>query len=127
VDHSEEGIPFFPNHFLKEVIAALIIIGSLIALATFFPAPIEHKADPFTTPEHIKPEWYFLAMYQFLKIIPHEKLSIIIQGLIVFLLFLIPFLDRNPERKLSKRRWALHILITCVLVFIGLTIWGKFS
>jgi ubiquinol-cytochrome c reductase cytochrome b subunit len=124
---NKEGIPFFPNHLLKEIIAALVIIGVLIALATFFPAPIEPKADPFTTPSHIKPEWYFLAMYQILKIVPNEKLSIIMQGVLIFLLILVPFLDRNQERKLSKRPWALRILITCVLVFLGLTIWGKIS
>ena len=63
----EEGIPFFPNHLLKEVIVAFMLIALLLTLATYYPAPMEPPADPFTTPEHIKPEWYFLAAYQGLK------------------------------------------------------------
>jgi len=97
---------------------------------------MEPKADPFTTPEHIKPEWYFLAAYQFLKIA--EKLSflgnwapklvgVLGQGLGILLLFSIPFIDRNPERNPLKRKLAISAGICGTILFIVFTIWGKYS
>ena len=132
----EEGIPFFPNHLLKEVIVAFLIIAVLLTLATFYPAPMEPPADPFTTPEHIKPEWYFLAAYQGLKAAEllgflgqwaPKVLGVFAQGLIIALLVLFPFLDKNPERNPKKRLFAIFLGIIGVVGFIFLTIWGRVS
>jgi quinol-cytochrome oxidoreductase complex cytochrome b subunit len=62
---------FFPNFFLRELIGWYIALGFLIALAAFFPWELGTKADPFSpAPPGIKPEWYFLAQFQTLKLIP---------------------------------------------------------
>ena len=127
MEAEKEGIPFFPNHLLKEVIAAFLLVALLISLAVFFPAPLELKADPFDTPDHIKPEWYFMGMYQMLKVIPNELLGIFSNSLFVGLLFLIPFLDRNPERKLAKRRFSLAVFFSLIFLLIIFTFWGKYS
>lgn len=130
------GHPFFPHHMVVQLIQFLCVFALLIVLSTLIPAPMEPKADPFTTPEHIKPEWYFLAAYQFLKIA--EKLSflgkwapklvgVLGQGLGILLLFSIPFIDRNPERHPAKRKLAILAGICGVLLFIVFTIWGKYS
>ena len=130
------AIPFFPNHILKEGIVACLLIALLVILTTFSPAPMEPPADPTVTPTHIKPEWYFLAAYQTLKIA--EKLSfmgqwapkvlgITMQGLIVLILFLLPFIDRNPERSPGKRPIAIILGILGTLGFLALTIWGYLS
>ena len=132
----EEGIPFFPNHLLKEVIVAFLIIAVLLTLATFYPAPMEPPADPFTTPEHIKPEWYFLAAYQGLKAAEFlgflgqwapKVLGVFAQGLVIAVLVLFPFLDKNPERNPKKRLFAIFLGIIGVVGFIFLTIWGRVS
>lgn len=130
------GHPFFPHHMVVQLIQILLVFLLLIVLSTLLPAPMEPKADPFTTPEHIKPEWYFLAAYQFLKIA--EKLSflgkwapklvgVLGQGLAVLLLLSIPFIDRNPERRPSKRKLAIFLGISGTILFILFTIWGKYS
>ncbi len=64
----EDTIPFFPNYIILEVIVAFIVLAGLIVLTSFLPAGLEEKADPFSTPAHIKPEWYFLWIYQFIKL-----------------------------------------------------------
>ena len=46
------------------------MLAILVVLASVFPAGLEDKADPLTTPAHIKPEWYFLSVYQLLKLVP---------------------------------------------------------
>jgi cytochrome b6 len=62
---------FFPNFFLRE---AMVWYGSLAilgALAAIFPWELGEKADPFASaPAGIRPEWYFLAQFYTLKLIP---------------------------------------------------------
>ena len=62
--------PFWPHHVIEQAIQAVLIIAVILTMALLLPTGIEEKADPVTTPEHVKPEWYFLAMYQSLKLIP---------------------------------------------------------
>lgn len=130
------AIPFWPNHLLKEVVAALLTIAFMVALAIMSPAPMLNQADPFTTPAHIKPEWYFLAAYQFLIFSQvfaplgewaPKVLGVGILGLVVALLVFFPFLDRNPERAPSRRPFAILVGIVCTLAFVGFTLWGHLS
>jgi len=108
----EEGKPFYPNHFLTEVIVAFLLFGVLLTLAVLFSFGLEEKANPFQTPEGIKPEWYFLAGYQLLKYVP-KILGILGIGVALLILLLIPFIDRSPERQPSKRRlaWSVGIIV----------------
>jgi len=132
----EEGEPFFPHHVLSNLMVIFLTLGLLITLTTFFPAPMVEKADPFVTPEHIKPEWYFLFAYQMLKLA--EKLSFLGQwapkllgllgpGVIVLVLILLPFLDKSKERHPRKRPLATILGILGIILFIGLTLWGHYS
>ena len=55
-------LPFWPHYALSEFIAWYIMLGVLVTLAALFPAGLEDKANPLLTPEHVKPEWYFLSV-----------------------------------------------------------------
>jgi ubiquinol-cytochrome c reductase cytochrome b subunit len=122
----EEGIPFFPNHFLKEVIVMALILAVLSVLTTFSPAPMEEKADPFITPPHIKPEWYFLANYKFLQLAEYfsflgawapKVLGILTQMFVALLLIVFPFLDKNPHRHPRRRPIMVTIGILGIIVY----------
>jgi len=70
-------MPFVPNFFLRELMGWYIALGCLVALSVFFPWELGNKADPFSSaPPGIKPEWYFLAQFQTLKLIPSRILFI---------------------------------------------------
>jgi quinol-cytochrome oxidoreductase complex cytochrome b subunit len=45
---SEEGLPFFPYHMLRQLVVALLLVGVLVTLAAFWPRPFADPADPFT-------------------------------------------------------------------------------
>jgi quinol-cytochrome oxidoreductase complex cytochrome b subunit len=128
-------IPFFPNHFISEVIVMYIILAVLVALAALFPAGLEEAANPFETPEHIKPEWYFLWVYQFLKVPPMigikgavaELIGIFVPAIGVLLLVMIPFLDTKPERHPRRRLVAMAVTVLILLVIVVLSIWGMYS
>ena len=130
------SIPFWPNHLLKEVVAALLTIALLVGLVVISPAPMLDQADPFSTPAHIKPEWYFLAAYQFLKFAELFRplgewapkiLGVVMMGVVVVFQVFLPFIDRNPERHPRKRPFAMMFGILATLSFIGFTIWGHIS
>ena len=67
-------------------------------LATIFPATMGPKADPLTTPEVIKPEWFFYVAFRWLKLFP-GTFAILSTGFIVFVMFVWPFIDRWLREK----------------------------
>ncbi|MBI2520832.1 MAG: cytochrome bc complex cytochrome b subunit [Bdellovibrio sp.] len=112
-----EGTPFFPHHILKEGIVFYLLIGILITLSILMPFELGEKADPLQTPHAIKPEWYFLPMYQVLKYLP-KLLGILILGIAPLLLIVWPFLDKTKARHPGKRPVSVGIGITMVILII---------
>lgn len=131
----EDTIPFFPNYVILEVIVSFILLAGLIVLVSLLPAGLEEKADPFNTPQHIKPEWYFLWIYQFIKLpslvlgpgVAAGLAGILIPAVGIVLLILLPFLDRKPERRPRKRKVAMVITALILAIFVALSIWGWVS
>jgi quinol-cytochrome oxidoreductase complex cytochrome b subunit len=117
---------FYPTFVFKEALVALVVFIVVIALAWYMPAEMGDPADPSDSAYVPKPEWYFLSMYQFLKLFPGklEFLGLLLQPLAVILLFILPFLDRSPERRPSKRKFAMGVLIVVVIANIILGVVG---
>ncbi len=119
--------PFFAEFALIDAGVWLLLFGTLVTLAVFLPAEIGAKADLLkSTPKGIKPEWYFLFMFQTLKILPAflfgiagELVGVAFFGLVGLLLLVLPWLDRNAtrERKSPLFTAAFLILLAYVLVF----------
>ncbi len=128
---------FFPHHMVEQIIICMAIVIGLIVISTIFPAHLGPKADPFDTPDHIKPEWYFLAAYHSLKLAEYFEflgawapkiLGIMAQGMAVALLLLVPFLDfGGKERRPSKRPIAMAIGAATAIVMLTLTYLGHYS
>ncbi|BCS55230.1 cytochrome bc complex cytochrome b subunit [Geobacter sp. SVR] len=126
------GIPFYPNYVVQDMSSicfylALFLLVVFFDPYIFFPKDAFIPANPFQTPAHIKPEWYFLPNYQTLKIFPSEFMGLMAQGLAMTFLALLPFVDRNPERHPLKRPLFLACAIGGILLWIGLMIWGHYS
>jgi quinol-cytochrome oxidoreductase complex cytochrome b subunit len=122
---------FFPNFFLRDLIGWILVVGVLAALAAIFPWELGTKADPFApAPAGIKPEWYFLFMFQTLKYLPPkilfidgEVVGILAFGLGALFLFLVPFLNKSPGN--HRRKLIFNILGVLVLAFmVVMTILG---
>jgi len=124
-------MPFFPDFLLRDMLLWLVVFYVVIALSIFMPSELGSKADLFApAPAGIKPEWYFLAMFQILKFfpaqifnLPGDMLAVIGFGVAGLLIFLLPLLDRKlPRYERSKVVDVLGIL--GLAYFIGLTIVG---
>ena len=124
---------FFPNFVLRELMAWYVALAVLGALAALFPWNLGEKADPFASaPAGIKPEWYFLFMFQSLKLIPSrilgldgELLGILAFGALASAGILLPFLDR--ERPINTRRWITSLGVLALSFMVALTIYGHFA
>jgi len=123
-----ETIPFYPDHLRTEIRAVWILVGLAVLvgiIALFSPVGLEEPADPMVTPDHVKPEWYFLGLYQLLKYIPKTVgVMLPIIGIIVILIW--PFLDKKTD---TKRQMRIRLIGSAVFMVIlsALTVWGWFS
>jgi cytochrome b6 len=127
-------MPFFPNYILRDVLAWYVVIAVLAALAAFYPWELGTKADPFAVvPPGIRPEWYFLAMFHTLKLVPShvlgiegEHLGVVVFGIAALFLVLVPFLDRRASRGESSRLFT--VLAAGGLIYlVTFTIIGHYA
>jgi quinol-cytochrome oxidoreductase complex cytochrome b subunit len=127
-------MPFFPNFLYRDLLLWLIVLNLLAILAVFFPWELGKKADAFASaPAGIKPEWYFMFMFQTLKFLPAkilfidgELLGIMAFGLAGLLWMLVPFWDRSSARG-EKNRKVTYAGIFAVMFIIIMTIVGWLS
>jgi len=114
-------IPFFPDFILRDTLLWLIILNVLLYLAVFWPVEVGLKADPFTpAPAGIRPEWYFMFMFQTLKYIPGniwfmegEVVGVISFGLLALAWLLVPFWELKAR---PNWRWRPMNVIGVVVV-----------
>ena len=124
-------IPFFPNFLLKDLLIWLIVINVLSILAVFFPWELGNKADAFASaPKGIKPEWYFLFMFQVFKFLPAhilflegELVGIIVFTIAALLWFLVPLWDAKKKGGMNARLYN-YIGIFVIVFIIIFTILG---
>jgi cytochrome b6 len=120
-------MPFFPNFLLRDLLLWLIVLNLLAILAVFFPWELGRKADAFApAPAGIRPEWYFLYMFQTLKFFPAqiwvidgEVLGVLLFGVAGLLWTLVPFWDRRSARGQRNRLITVvgFVVILYILVF----------
>jgi quinol-cytochrome oxidoreductase complex cytochrome b subunit len=118
----EDHFNFFPDHVLTELAMGLMLMILLSALATILPATMGPKADPTTTPEVIKPEWFFYVAFRWLKIFP-GTFAVLSTGFILFTMYAWPFIDRWFRRKTRFTEASVWIGIGAVLLILALTVW----
>jgi len=130
-ESEKRTMPFFPNFAYRDLILWLIVLNVLAVLAVFFPWEIGKKADPFApAPAGIRPEWYFMFMFQTLKFIPSkvllidgELLGILLFGIGGALWFFVPAWDAKTAKG-ERARLLSYLGIGVVAYIIVLTILG---
>lgn len=113
---------FFPDHMMTELILGLVLMILLSALATLLPADMGPRADPLTTPEVIKPEWYFYVAFRWLKLFSGTA-AVLSMGFVVFLMISWPFIDAFVRRFRPNSEFSVWVGILGVAAITGLTLW----
>jgi len=113
---------FFPEHVCTELIIGMLLMVVLSALATVQPAGLGDPADPLTTPEVIKPEWFFYATFRWLKLFS-ATFAVLSMGLVVGAMFLWPWIDAAIRRRTRWRDAGTWVGVAMVLALIAMTVW----
>jgi len=126
-----QGKPFFPYAVFKDSVMACITLLVIIVMAIVLGAELGPKADPTSTTYVPRPEWYFFFLFELLRIIKPPELVFIatvgIPTICMVLLFLLPFIDRNPERHPLRRPVAMVAGVTTIAAMAYLTILGALA
>ena len=107
------GVRFYPDIIGKDVIASTLVVVVIVLLAKTFGAPLELPADPTDMAYQPTPEWYFLPLFQLLKLVPGSMESLVAFGVptaLLLAIFALPFYDRSSSRTLVRRPYALASL-----------------
>jgi menaquinol-cytochrome c reductase cytochrome b/c subunit len=127
----KQGKPFFPYAVMKDSTMALIVVLVIVLLSIVLGAEQGPKADPTTTTYTPRPEWYFFFLFELLRVIkPVWAVPIATVGiptLCMVLLLLLPFYDRNPERRPERRPIATTAGIFVVIAMAYLTYLGAIA
>src|SRR5437879_4152060 len=124
-----EGKPFFPYAVAKDGTMAAIVLVVIIFLALMFGAEVGPKVDPTTTTYVPRPDWYFYFLFEVLRVMKNvpdftPMATIGVPTICMILLFLLPFYDRSPERRIERRPIALAAGIATIAAMAYLTYTG---
>ncbi|MEK7264427.1 MAG: cytochrome bc complex cytochrome b subunit [Bacteroidota bacterium] len=123
-----EGTPFYPNYIMRDMLAWTIGLILLLSLAIIFPLALGEKADPLSsTPQGIKPEWFFLPLYQTLRFFPSEIAGIngellvnIFVAVFASLWLIVPFIDFPSQRE--EKGMLFKVIGYILIIYIAVTI-----
>jgi ubiquinol-cytochrome c reductase cytochrome b subunit len=139
VDHDLKKLPqgrFWPNQMFMDAAASFVVFLLIVGLSIWAPPTLDVKADP--TQKFIAyPAWYFLALYGLLRVagqfppaiqpITNLLATVVIPGGLVTFLILLPFLDRNPSRQISRRPWVLGITALSLVIAVALSLYSQLA
>ncbi|NOT18132.1 MAG: cytochrome bc complex cytochrome b subunit [Sulfuriferula sp.] len=124
-----DGIPFHPYYSVKDIVGVVVFLMVFSAIVFFAPEfggwflePDNFiPANPFKTPEHIVPLWYFTPFYAILRAVPDKFLGVVGMGAGVVIMFFLPWLDRSKVKSIRYRGTLYKSILTLFIIsFIGL-------
>jgi menaquinol-cytochrome c reductase cytochrome b/c subunit len=123
-----QGKPFFPYAVAKDAGMAVLVMAVIITMSIVLGAELGPRVDPTTTTYTPRPEWYFFFLFELLRVIKPPALvpfaTIGVPTIAMILLFLLPFYDRNPERRPERRPLATTAGILTIIAMGYLTYLG---
>jgi len=124
-----QGKPFFPYIVAKDALMAVIVMAVIIFLSLMFGAELGPKVDPTTTTYVPRPDWYFYFLFEVLRVMKNvpkftDMATIGVPTICMILLFLLPFYDRSPERRIERRPVALTAGVLTIAIMAYLTYTG---
>ncbi|MCG6896519.1 MAG: cytochrome b N-terminal domain-containing protein [Thiocapsa sp.] len=133
-----DGIPFHPYYTVKDTVGVVVFLALLSAVIFFAPtfgglfleAPNFQPANPFQTPEHIAPVWYFTPYYAMLRAVPpmygSQFPGVVVMFGAILILFALPWLDRSKVKSMrykgpiSKTMTGLFAVSFVILAWLGM-------
>jgi ubiquinol-cytochrome c reductase cytochrome b subunit len=120
-----DGIPFHPYYTIKDIVGVTVFAAVFAGIVFFAPGlhgmflePANFEpANALKTPDDIHPLWYFGPFYAILRSIPDKLTGVVTMGAAIVMLFLLPWIDKNPIKSLRYR----GILYRRLVIVFGIT------
>jgi quinol---cytochrome c reductase cytochrome c subunit, bacillus type len=120
----QDKVHTWPHLLVVEFGAALFCTAFLLFFSIFVNAPFLGLANPNQTPNPSKAPWYFLGLQELLTMFHPMVAGVLLPGMVIMLLILAPYVDKNPSNKPEDRKFAIslmtiHLMMWGTLVMIG--------
>ncbi|HEY3248055.1 MAG TPA: cytochrome b N-terminal domain-containing protein [bacterium] len=99
---------------------AVLFMAMLVFISIILPAESGRRADPTRTPLPILSDWYFLALYQYVKYTPPLWAGLG-PGLLIGFGMLVPFLDRSKGRRPLERPFFFVVGVVAIIYYLVFT------
>nr|AAU87491.1 cytochrome b [Boaedon capensis] len=121
-----DKIPFHPYHSYKDMLMFSTMIVTLFMVMSFVPDLFNDpenfsKANPMVTPQHIKPEWYFLFAYGILRSIPNKLGGTLALVMSIAILITMPLTHTSHTRPMTFRPMTQLAFWTLITTFTTIT------
>jgi quinol-cytochrome oxidoreductase complex cytochrome b subunit len=110
----------WPYLTIRHAVAALAVLLLVLVLALIFNAPLKEIANPAVTPNPEKAPWYFIGLQELLSLLHPMIAGVLLPTLLVGGLMVLPYVDRNPCRKLRFRKvavWTFSLFLGAWVIF----------
>ena len=123
-------IPIFPDVSFYLLELAALFGAAMLLISVLFPLNLQTAYSPAAAAQSVpQPDWYFLWIYQIIKISAFEQAglsaALTFVALIFILLTILPFIDRGKTRRIARRPWYVTIGLVFIAEVVVLTIWGQ--
>jgi quinol-cytochrome oxidoreductase complex cytochrome b subunit len=124
-EEEEDSVFSYPYAFVREAVVLMATVTTVMTMSLLLNAPLEELANPAKTPNPAKAPWYFLGLQE---LVSHSALlgGVVAPALMVLALLAIPYLDRNPSRRLGDRKMILLLFSIFVFANLALIVVGTF-
>ncbi len=116
----------WPHLLAAEFTAALFITAFVLLFSIFVNAPLLPLADFNNTPNPSKAPWYFLGLQELLTMFHPMLAGVTLPGVVLGVLILAPYLDRNPSKKPEDRKFVISLMTIHLMFWAILTLIGSF-
>jgi len=127
-DRTSRMASFYPAQFFRDMIAISFGLGGLALVAGTFGGPHSGPLNLADTAYQPRPEWYFLAHFELLKLtqgeIQKELVAFFLPVGLLLLLVALPWLDRGQSAAMGHRKPVVFVAATFIVAFAGLTAYG---
>jgi quinol-cytochrome oxidoreductase complex cytochrome b subunit len=123
----DDSVFSWPNLLMAELFVFVLTVSLILVVSLFFSAPLEQPVNIMHPPNPAKAPWYFLGLQEMVSYSAFWG-GIGIPGLMVALLFLVPYIDRGPkgvgrwfakERLLANTIFLAMVILNVIFVVIG--------
>jgi quinol-cytochrome oxidoreductase complex cytochrome b subunit len=123
----DDSVYSWPNLLMAELFVFVLTISLILVVSLAFNAPLEQPVNVMHPPNPAKAPWYFLGLQELVSYSAFWG-GIGIPGLMVAVLFLVPYIDRTThgvgkwfakERLLANTIFLTMVILNIIFIVIG--------